>query len=75
VIGVLGEERREDRQVGLDDPAVAGADGLAVAQGDRGEVLARAGVADRRVVLAALEALEQSAVVGGSQPMRRPGSP
>ena len=49
-----GEERVEDGQVGRDDVAVALADALGGSEGDRGEVLARDGVADRGVVLAAL---------------------
>ena len=64
-VGPAGEEVVEQRPVGGDDAAVALPDALAVAQRDRRQVLRRAGVADRRVVLALLEALEQGAVAAG----------
>src|SRR3954454_17813444 len=48
LLAPAGEERVEVREVALDDRAVAGADRSAVAQRDRGQELARPGVADRR---------------------------
>jgi hypothetical protein len=75
VLGPAGEELGEDGQVGGDDRPVAGADPLPVLEGDRGQVLARTGVADRRVVLAALQALEQRAVAAGQPADPQPGQP
>src|SRR6476659_5217050 len=69
----LREERREPREVLGDDLPVALADAIAVSQCDRGELFARGGVADRRVMLTTFEPLEQRAVAASDPSDPEPG--